>query len=236
MMVHFKIAIVFFFFVLLGAAKGVTIIVNPGDSIQAAIYAARAGDTIQVNSGTFYEHLNVNKRLTLMGLHMPLLDATASGSAIVLSADGIFLKGFKTINSGRWPSDGAEDAGIKVISNNNIIEDNNASNNSNGILIIGCSNNTITKNTASGNLGFGIKLTDCQGNTIFKNNFDRNYKFNAYDDGANRWDNGTIGNHYSDFDSAEHGCEDADSNDFCDSSHAIPGGSSTDHHPSVYPF
>ncbi len=235
-MVHFKIAVIFFWLALLGAAKGTTIIVNPGESIQAAIYAARTGDTVQVNGGTYYEHLIVNKQINLIGQNRPLLDATASGSAIILSADGVFLKGFRIINSGRWPSYGSEEAGIKVLSSNNIIEDNNASNNSNGMFIFDGNNNTVTENTASCNLGFGIKLTNCQKNTIFKNNFDRNYKINAYDDGGNHWDNGTIGNYYSDFNSAAVGCKDADGDSFCDSSHAIPGDFGIDRHPSAYPF
>ena len=231
-----EIAIIFLGLALLGPANATTIIVDPGHSIQAAIYAARPGDIVEVHGGVYYEHLNVNKKLTLKGLNMPLLDATASGSAIILSADGVFLQGFRTINSGRWPSDGSEEAGIKVISNNNVMENNNASNNSNGIFITGGKNNTVTGNTANGNLGFGIKLTNCSENVIFRNNFDHNYRNNAHDDGANHWDNGTTGNHYSDFDSPAEGCKDTNDNGICDSSHAIPGGLNTDHHPSVHLF
>jgi parallel beta-helix repeat protein len=236
MMLHIKIAVVFIWFALLGEANATTITVNPGDSIQAVIYASSAGDTILVNGGTYYEHLNVNKPLTITGQNMPILDATSSGCAIVVSADGVFLKGFKTINSGRWPYTGSEEAGIQVISSDCIIEGNNASNNSNGILITAGNNNTITKNTASGNLGFGIKLTYCHGNAVFENNFYRNHGGNAYDSGTNRWDNGTIGNYYGDFNSAEQRCQDANGNGICDSSCAIPGGSSIDGHPSIYPL
>jgi parallel beta-helix repeat protein len=234
---HFKIIVIFLGVIaLLVPAIGAIIIVNPGDSIQAAIYAARPGDTLQVNGGIYYEHLNVNKQLTLIGVNMPLLDATASGSCITLNADGVLLNGFRTINSGRWPSDGSEEAGIKVISSGCIILDNNASNNSNGIFIAGGNNNTIKENSADSNLGFGIKLIGCRDNSIFKNNFNRNYKSNAYDNGINRWDNGNIGNYYGDFNSVEQGCEDSDANGICDTIRGIPGGSSIDRYPSVHPL
>ena len=146
------------------------------------------------------------------------------------------MKGFKTINSGRWPNDGSEEAGIQVISNDCTIEGNNASNNSNGILITDGNNNTITKNIASGNLGFGIKLTHCHGNCVFENNFYRNHGGNAYESGTNRWDNGTIGNYYGDLNSSEQRCTNANDNGICDFSRAIPGGSSIDSHPSIYPL
>ena len=121
---------------ILGSAFAATVSVYPGSSIQAAIYTAKVGDVIEVHSGVYYEHVNVNKRITLKGIGMPILDATASGDAITLKTDGIILQGFRTINSGQWPGDGSKEAGIKVLSNNNTIENNNTSNNSNGIFII----------------------------------------------------------------------------------------------------
>jgi len=53
---------------------------------------------------------------------------------------------------------------------------------------------------------------------------------NAYDDALNQWDNGTVGNHYSNFD-----CTDADSNGICDSEYSIPGGESQDRYPLANP-
>lgn len=44
-------------------------------SIQAAIDAAQDGDVIEVQSGIYYENVNVDKPLTLRGLRMPTVDA-----------------------------------------------------------------------------------------------------------------------------------------------------------------
>ena len=57
---------------LMGSAQGVTLIVcqkgcNHG-SIQAAIDAANQGDIIEVQSGMYYEQINVNKDVTLKGI------------------------------------------------------------------------------------------------------------------------------------------------------------------------
>jgi parallel beta-helix repeat protein len=227
-----KIALTSLLIVAFGYAEAATIAVNPGDSIQAAIYAAKPNDIIEVHGGIYYEHIKIDKRLTLRGIGRPKLDATASGSAITLKADGVTLEGFNVINSGLWPEDGSGEAGIKVLSSNNTIADNNASNNSNGIFILDGSNNTVRGNTANGNLGFGLRLFGSRKNIIFKNNFDRNYKGNVYDDGRNLWDNGTAGNHYGDFDSDPDGCRDADGNGICDMSRSIPGGPSIDRFPS----
>jgi parallel beta-helix repeat protein len=47
----------------------------------------------------------------------------------------------------------------------------------------------------------------------------------------NRWDNGTIGNHYSDFDKKEQGFVDDNGDGIGERAHPIPGGSAVDHLP-----
>src|SRR5436305_4118295 len=49
------------------AAYGATVTVNPGQSIQAAVNAAHAGDTIRVTTGTYHESVEVTKSLNIIG-------------------------------------------------------------------------------------------------------------------------------------------------------------------------
>jgi len=64
---------------LTGSAGAATLTVCPSgcaySGIQTAINAASSGDTIQVQSGTYYENVNVTKQLTLRGIGMPVVDA-----------------------------------------------------------------------------------------------------------------------------------------------------------------
>jgi len=199
--------------------------VGPGGSIQAAIFAAHPGDLILVQEGKYYEHLQVNKPVTLVGQGMPVLDATGSGSAITLKADGITVEGFKIINAGSWPTEKSSEAGIKVLSHDNRIIGNDVSNNFNGILLQRGENNSILDNLVSRNLGFGIRLEGSSNNTIYNNNLDLNRQ-NAFDDGINLWDN----NHYSDFDDPGEGCIDRGAG-LCISRYVLPGDGSADEHP-----
>jgi parallel beta-helix repeat protein len=207
--------------------KGATITVGPGDSIQAAIFSAHTGDMILVQEGRYYEHLKVDKPLTLQGQGMALLDATASGSAITLKASGITISGFKILNAGSWPTGKGSEAGIVILSNGNRIVGNDGSNNFNGIILRGGKNNSIRDNIVRGNLGFGIRLEKGSNNTIENNSIEEN-KQNCFDDAFNFWDK----NHYSEFDNPGEGCNDQ-GNGSCDSGYAIPGGSSEDLHPVI---
>jgi len=82
---------------LAGSAQASTLVVCPlgcaYSGIQGAIDFATAGDTIEVHTGTYYENVNVNKRLILRGIGMPVVDAGGNGSAITLGANGIVLEG-----------------------------------------------------------------------------------------------------------------------------------------------
>jgi parallel beta-helix repeat protein len=174
--------------------QAATISVGPEDSIQAAVAMARPGDVVLVENGTYYEHVKVDKPLVLRGLEMPVLDATASGSAIVLKADGITIEGFRIINAGSWPREDSTTAGIEILSDCNRITGDDISNNFNGLLILG-SNNIVEDNRIGRNLGFGIRVAEGENNSIRKNRLEDNGQ-NAYDHGgANLWEC----NYYSDF-------------------------------------
>lgn len=150
-------------------------------SIQAAIEAAEPGNIIEVYSGTYYENVNVTKRLILNGVDTgtgkPVVDAGGSGSVIALNANGITLEGFTVTNSGHRSGCRYRDAGIMVTSNNNAITGNNVNNNEDGIYLDSSSHNTITVNIVRNNDGYGICISgsysnNIRGNTACNNNED----------------------------------------------------------------
>jgi len=154
-----------------GVASARTIYV-PDDyaRIQWAVDNASAGDTIIVRDGLYYEHVNVNKQLTLKsenGSANCIVDAGGSGSPITLNADGISIERF-TVRNSLWPN-----AGIKVYSSNNCIKGNNISNNYYGILLSSSSKNSITGNNISNNV-HGISLYSSSENSIKGNNISNN--------------------------------------------------------------
>ena len=58
--------------------------------------------------------------------------------------------------------------------------------------------------------------------------------YNAYNESSNnQWYNGTIGNHYSDFDIPGKGCTDANGNGIYDSAHVIPRSQNRDMGPLI---
>jgi predicted secreted protein len=90
------------------------------NSIQAAIDAAKPGDSVTVHGPAYRGNLVMNKSLTIHGLiangRRPVLEAD-NDSIAILSADGINLYGFNFVNSKRLAnaSDGAKDCSILVV-------------------------------------------------------------------------------------------------------------------------
>lgn len=140
--------------------------------IQDAIDNASAGDTILVHSGIYYENINVNKKLTILGLdtvgYNPVVDSGSSGNAITLNIDEIILEGFNATNSVS-----RKNTGIKVNSNNNIIKKNTLSNYEYGVFIGTSRNNTIYSNYFFNN-NYAIYLNSSENSSFDNNNVSSN--------------------------------------------------------------
>jgi nitrous oxidase accessory protein len=158
-----------------GVAGGATVVISDerADSIKDAIDKAQNEDRIIIKSGTYRGNFNLTKRLIIRGVDtgkgMPVLDAADRQSAITLYADGIRLEGLKLTNSGGSTTD----AGIKILSSNNVIRGNLLSNNSHGIYLQDSSGNLIEGNTALRN-DVGISLSNSSANRIAGNNASAN--------------------------------------------------------------
>ncbi|MFH0908112.1 MAG: NosD domain-containing protein [bacterium] len=86
----------------LATADGATRIVpDTYSTIQAAVDAAIANDTIQVNPGTYTERVSVAKSVKILGSDpaTTIVDADGTGTNFLLTADGITIAGFTIKNS-----------------------------------------------------------------------------------------------------------------------------------------
>lgn len=153
-------------------------------------------------------------------------------------------------NNNVWGNNVSENGnGISIeTSHDNTIESNNLTKNKMGINI---SNNDISESITPQGKGVSIKYGSSSKSTtynidknstslstdvnlIYKNNLQDNGQ-NAFDDGDNQWDNGKVGNHYSNYDAYVQGCTDRNRDGICDSSYSIPGGHNVDRLPKASP-
>lgn len=228
------IILILILILLIGCVQAANITVGPADEdysqIQKAIANSKNGDMIEVHSGTYQERLRVVRSVTLMGIDtgdgLPVIDAQGLGNAITLMANGSIVKGFNLTGSTGCAC--SRNAGIQVASNNNTIANNFFYRNKYGIYVrMGSVNNTFVSN-----------------------NFLEN-DISARDQGRNSWNSSSQksdglqgilelftgtkmkGNHYSDYDEPEEGCNDSDRDGICDLPKRIDSGSSIDHRPSV---
>jgi hypothetical protein len=133
--------------------------VNPGDSIQAAIDAASAGDTINVAPGTYAESLVISKDgINLVGHDATLLGVPSPGGIGILIGDadfsspafpppinhivtGVSVRGFTIDGQGQQDM---------------------------GVFVFGAANTTVTNDVARGNNGYGFFANSSTG-TSFAN-------------------------------------------------------------------
>lgn len=217
---------------IIGFATAAKITVAPEgadySTIQQALNNASDGDIIEVQSGEYVEHVQVLHSVALIGVDTgsgrPVVDANKSSSAITLRANATRIEGFNLTGSGGC---GCGNAGILVDSSHNIIQ-----------------NNVLYKNR------YGIYIEEgATNNTLYSNDFLEN-RVSANDTGGNRWsmemkEGGLLGllkgaklmgNHYSDFDEPGEGCNDTNSDGFCDEPRMFGNGPGIDEHPLVVPI
>ena len=158
-----------FAFILLAGCATAVVRVNQGEQIQLAINVASPGETIEINGGVYQESLVIDKTIILKGISskdgLPRVESESS-SAITIKADGVILDGLWAKSASGWTGD----AGILVLSDDNIIRNNMASGCGNvGILMQEVSNNTVSGNVFQGNGNYGILLKNSSLNRLEQN-------------------------------------------------------------------
>ena len=110
-------------------ARAAEIVVQEGGSIYDAVYNASAGDTIQVESGTYYETemLSLSMSLLLHGVDTgggaPVIDRQDGGDIFQITASGCTVEGFVLRNPGSGSSAIRSYTGNLTV-RNNVIEGN----------------------------------------------------------------------------------------------------------------
>ncbi len=74
--------------------------IRPGESIQAVINQAAAGDTLEIQRGFYRENLRIEKPLTLRGLNRPTLSGGESGDTIRIATSQVTIEGMIVRDSG----------------------------------------------------------------------------------------------------------------------------------------
>jgi len=135
-------------------------------AIQEAINAPETlvGHTLLTYAGTLYEHVVVNKSVTLVGenKHNTIIDGSGTGTVIKVTANNVDISNLTIQNSGNPEF---------------------------GILVDGSSGNNISHNILANN-HIGIYLNNSSGNTLINNTmFDNEFNFGLYGEAEAHFDN-----------------------------------------------
>jgi parallel beta-helix repeat protein len=140
-------------------------------SVQEAVDWASPGDTIFVESGTYFETVTLNHRLTLMGVDsgggLPVIDVLGKGNGIDIRVDGCTVEHFVIRNGSLF-------TGIRVASSDNTLRKNTVRGFGEGISLISSQRSTVAGNNISDNGRAGILLEGSASNDIEYNSVTKN--------------------------------------------------------------
>jgi parallel beta-helix repeat protein len=142
------------------------------DNIQEAINNASSGDTVFVHIGTYYEHVVINKTITLVGEdnNFTIIDGYETNNVIYIRANNVTVKGFTVRKSGMYLYSGI----LVDHSMGTVIIDNKIIYNYEGISLLYSSGNVVCGNTISSNFDEGISLLYSSGNVVCGNTISSN--------------------------------------------------------------
>jgi parallel beta-helix repeat protein len=159
-----------------------TVLVQSGETIQASLNIANAGDVVSVQPGTYAENLTISKSVTLQsisGAASTLISGSNPGSAAVsINSDNVTVNGFTISNPpGKYGIQATDHSHLTISENiiNNVGSTDGSSSGTNfGIAVsssaaavdlIGIVDNTITNITGGGNrTAVGIEIGFTTGN------------------------------------------------------------------------
>ena len=153
---------------------------GPADfnTIQEAVDNASSGDTVFVKAGTYYEHVAINKPVSLVGedVSATIIDGNKTGHVVDVVSGDVNVTGFTIQNSGSIHVPEL-DAGICLngtanctISMNRLVGNGFA-----GISLLESDQNTIAYNNLSSAGWGGVHLMNSSRNTISANNIADKY-------------------------------------------------------------
>ncbi len=140
-------------------------------SIQDAVDWASSGDTIVVESGTYFGTILLNKKIILKGIDsgggLPVIDAGQTDNGVDIHVDGCTVEHLIIRNGSLF-------TGIRVASSNDILRENTVSGFGQGISLISSQRSTITGNNVTENGRIGIDLEEANDNDIEQNTVTKN--------------------------------------------------------------
>jgi nitrous oxidase accessory protein len=178
MMRHFFFHFICAFFLALPGLAARSLHVGVGQpyaDIRAAVASASAGDTVWIHRGYYAEgNIAIDKALTVIGLELPILDGQHRDEPITITASDVCIRGLQIQNGGLMST--IDVAGIKVLSADRVVLEDNVIRNCNfGIYLSNTNNCSVHCNDIRGipheeqNTGNGIHLWKCSYASVAEN-------------------------------------------------------------------